>query len=1536
MLKFTKKHRLLSLVIALVVIGSMLFGAVVPGLASGNEPVGYGLQSSAQYSSVTISDENVTVTLTQTEANLISVSGALADSAAEVYGGELHLYAGDYAFTLKLNSSGEIVPRTLSVDYEHCSSLGNTLSVRVSYSLKVSGRYELKTTASQSFGVVTYIPAEPGVIGAPAGTTYISTDQTPKPLNGSSVPDDVLKDEYESFVVIYNGCEIVLKNNLGGLSQTERAAKKQFEELYASLADKLYDRLTETVEITPDELKTLTDAYNELPYIVKVLSSIRDKYKNVVLSEFVVLNMDILVKSVDEVTKDDALAIDKALLAFDELFDSDKTFMAEDYNDLIAKRKKLAIDEINEISVNGGTEVGASAEEYIAKIEASSVDTAAEIDALVEEFKSNFVDIVRNEALAELEDRYNEILASADYAGFTNDSKNAIFNAYNDAVNAITSAQSGADVKAALADGKLALDRSEAKAKISASVESTDSAEVLGIVNTAYGKINAETEKSAIDAIVEKTLLDMVKQRAKEEVADYVGSLNFPIGHESLVEGVFEDGCTLIDGAQNEEEIALAVEKAKALLDLTEAYLVQLETIEATDPSAQNKQNVLTSAYEKAAEKVKAAVGAGDIATARSEGLVSINGAIVNAHRITFYETHKDILDKTEITKDDLAVIDAALKDMKDNYTSDEQDTLDDYRDALLSKKKTAVIDAINGKKNGSAFDTQINAYVGEISGLDILGGTADDGVVNARIDAIYADVLTTAELNAKRDALRAELTAKVRDLKNSGKYNTAQQGELEAVLAAVLADLDALALTVDNVDDTLSSFRTEAVAKIMAVKVSCVAIGELTPNGDNSAKDYTDGYSTLVSGFWATVKNDNGMPGASALTAEQMILKPFTVKSYKVATGELDDAKASEAVTDKKALITFKLGIKADGNAFASENNGIYTVTLLLPKSLRDSTGLYVVSYNDAGETLIYNTRKEGNFLVFDTDTLTEFTVIGDKSVNLIWVAFLLGGIFLAEAISSAVLIIKRKKNGGNKMYSFALPMLAVVFTPAGIIPAIAVLGALTVIGGGVLAFQVKKNRSASKAEEAEETAENAPETSDESINDVTEMETENVEAVADDTPEEIVEEGIPVEEKDESQIEIADEKNVTENETENVEAVAEETTEEEAPVEEKDDAQIEIASEGEIEAVIEPEKTEEEEDSSKKILILPVVDGESEENEEEAAENDESDEEEIAVALPDDAEGDDEEDKKVFSGIFGDRIYVTYDYSFESKLVQSSEDVQRRYYELSELLLSYKVNKRRSWKKERYFLKGKSYVHMIFRGKTLCLCLAIAPESLEGTKYSFENVGDVKKYESVPVMIRVRSARGCKYASELIRMMLDGAGIEQKHQPKDNFELLPYEDKQQLVDRGAIKMLMTDGSGDVVNADFEAMKSGKFSIMSEGMPIMKRVSAEDVAAIPDEAATPFVETELESEDDITYGRRKGIINIDTISAAFEDGDVVTISALKAKHLVPKNIHFVKVLARGILDKSLTVKAHDFSMDAVKMIVIAGGNVVKLKFKRI
>ena len=76
---------------------------------------------------------------------------------------------------------------------------------------------------------------------------------------------------------------------------------------------------------------------------------------------------------------------------------------------------------------------------------------------------------------------------------------------------------------------------------------------------------------------------------------------------------------------------------------------------------------------------------------------------------------------------------------------------------------------------------------------------------------------------------------------------------------------------------------------------------------------------------------------------------------------------------------------------------------------------------------------------------------------------------------------------------------------------------------------------------------------------------------------------------------------------------------------------------------------------------------------------------------------------------------------------------------------------------------------------------------------------------------------------------------------------------------------------------------------------------------------------------------RSKAIVNIDTLSQKFNAGDVVNIESLIEKGIVPKNTTFVKVLARGYIDKPLIVELQDYSLDAVKMIVLTDGQAHKV-----
>jgi large subunit ribosomal protein L15 len=67
-------------------------------------------------------------------------------------------------------------------------------------------------------------------------------------------------------------------------------------------------------------------------------------------------------------------------------------------------------------------------------------------------------------------------------------------------------------------------------------------------------------------------------------------------------------------------------------------------------------------------------------------------------------------------------------------------------------------------------------------------------------------------------------------------------------------------------------------------------------------------------------------------------------------------------------------------------------------------------------------------------------------------------------------------------------------------------------------------------------------------------------------------------------------------------------------------------------------------------------------------------------------------------------------------------------------------------------------------------------------------------------------------------------------------------------------------------------------------------------------------------------------VVNLDTLSERFDNGTVVTPELLHEVGLITQTRRPIKVLARGDVSKTLTVRAHKFSGKAAEKIAAAGG----------
>lgn len=276
------------------------------------------------------------------------------------------------------------------------------------------------------------------------------------------------------------------------------------------------------------------------------------------------------------------------------------------------------------------------------------------------------------------------------------------------------------------------------------------------------------------------------------------------------------------------------------------------------------------------------------------------------------------------------------------------------------------------------------------------------------------------------------------------------------------------------------------------------------------------------------------------------------------------------------------------------------------------------------------------------------------------------------------------------------------------------------------------------------------------------------------------------------------------------------------------------------------------------------------------------------------------------------GNIFQIRFIKSFTAKLIQSPGETKKYYEELKNEVLSYKkTNSRISWHYDAVNV-GRNYVlKFAVRGKTLCVYLPLNADDYTNSKYKVEKV-ESKKYEDVPCLYRIKNDRRLGYAKELIALVAANYGLEKGGEHNEVYSDLPYEPNKPLVERGLIKELKSKVQDQKVIEKYESISASK---------------ADEVMS--DEKAEASIEEIMVNKHD---EGRKEIINIDTLSEHYNNGDEVTLESLIEKKLVSSKTGHIKVLARGVLDKTLHVVANEYSLQAVKMIILVGGSVKKVK----
>ena len=341
------------------------------------------------------------------------------------------------------------------------------------------------------------------------------------------------------------------------------------------------------------------------------------------------------------------------------------------------------------------------------------------------------------------------------------------------------------------------------------------------------------------------------------------------------------------------------------------------------------------------------------------------------------------------------------------------------------------------------------------------------------------------------------------------------------------------------------------------------------------------------------------------------------------------------------------------------------------------------------------------------------------------------------------------------------------------------------------------------------------------------------------------------------------------------------------------------------------------------------------------------------------------------VYTSEDGWYVRVRYDRSFEAKLIQADDTLKRWYSELKNELLSYKkVTSRLSWQHEAFRLGRGTVAKLVIRGKTLRIYLALDPSAYDGSKYVVEDASEHAKFEKTPLLYRIRSERRCRYAKELIAAAIAALGGDRGQEQDTDYASVPYENTQELIGRGLVRIVevrrRTQGGGKtelladedeaededdlvVESSELEAESEEETAAepasereqeaVSEIEPETEPEAVEEPEPLPDPAvehrvSVAVAEQLMTDEEALVLAaeagsdrQRQTIVNIDTLGEYFADGERVTIDEMRERiPFFDQKATSVKVLARGVLNKTLEVEADDFSLAAVKMILLLGG----------
>ena len=602
----------------------------------------------------------------------------------------------------------------------------------------------------------------------------------------------------------------------GIIDNCQTVSEVEFETFRAKLRADLYGKYVDTVAtidkwVGDDKLKT--DAYNQYDY-ANYRITITDRSakgadtlcqeefdKGCAALEELVIKAEvaayepkhaaILQKQKDSVTPADKEALLSAITDMEGLSDGTKEYFEDKRTpaDLAEKYKAIAKQEIE--NTLGSSTDARKDHLYALKDKLDDLSVSGKANDLPSIVESTDSLVKKAEALDKVFDRYEEIIASPEYQGFSDADKSAIDQTAKNVTDEIAKAEMSDEELAKLTEESLAkLDRNAAIGKINAAAaqrsdKTADTrAAIDKIIADTKVALEAETDPEKINDLAEKAIfdikqefdlqdmakridetvskinkLDSLTDDQKEEFekklrdlfeaeAERIRALDNDTAHKAALEDFYAESESIFADADMKNEEKRAEKKAEFANDINEAHAKLLEKINGMSYLSEEEREALkgdanVSLWASHA-KLSEAKTAAEMTSIKNDALAELEWLGERGDLKNEDAAEAQRADATSILGEKAATVKKKINDAM-HLTAVE-------KNALLADVDTLLADA--EKKMDSATDTaSLNKAMSDaLEGLDAIAADCDaQELAGAKKAAI-------AELTAARDGIAAEI----------------------------------------------------------------------------------------------------------------------------------------------------------------------------------------------------------------------------------------------------------------------------------------------------------------------------------------------------------------------------------------------------------------------------------------------------------------------------------------------------------------------------------------------------------------------------------------------------------------------------------------------------------------------------------------------------------------------------------------------------------------------------------------------------------